>query len=175
MITQNVASQLELDLHELTWQESLPAFIAFYNEAIQRAAGGPAQRLNVIHGYGSTGEGGVLRSRLHGFLQEHATQGRLEFTPGEHADANLGHTFVVPIRPLPDMDELLAVDVLAYCAKPRTLSKISGKFRRHGEPTVKAVIVSLVRQRRLRASGKGHRKTYLAIKLNALSRTRIEF
>ena len=163
MISRSVASHLELDLHELTWQESLPAFIAFYNEAIQRAAGGSAERLHVIHGYGSSGEGGVLRSRLHRFLQEHAAQGRLDFTPGENADANPGHTFVLPIRPLPELDELLAEEVLAYCALPRTLSKLCGKFRRHGEPAVKAVIASLVRQRRLRMTGKGSRKTYEAI------------
>ncbi len=152
----------EIDLHELTWQEALPAFIDFYNESIRQAAGGPTAVLNVIHGYGSSGLGGVLRTRLRSFLAEHAFHGRLEFTPGEQTGANPGHTLVLPHQPLPSASDLLAADILAYCARPRTLSKISGKFRRHGEPTVKATIDSLVRQRLLRTAGKGSRKVYEA-------------
>ena len=163
MISDHVVSVHELDLHEKTWTEALPEFITFYNEAIEHAAGGPPARLNVIHGYGSSGAGGVLRKRLQNFLKEHALQGRLEFTPGEHANANPGHTLVVPIQSLPALDELLSEEIWAYCARPRTLSKLSGKFRRHGEPAVKAAIESLIRQRRLRMVGKGSRKTYVAI------------
>jgi len=163
MISHGIASDHEIDLHEKTWHEALAEFIAFYNEAIQRAAGGPPARLNVIHGYGSSGSGGVLRKRLRNFLEEQTRHGRLEFTPGEHADANPGHTLVQPLQPLPTAHELLAEEIWAYCARPRTHSKISGKFRRHGEPTVKAAIESLVKQRRLRVVGKGTRKTLEAI------------
>lgn len=162
MISNHVASAHELDLHEKTWHEALPEFIAFYNEAIQRAAGPPA-RLNVIHGYGSSGTGGVLRKRLRIFLQEQADHGRLEFTPGEHTDANPGHTLVQPIQRLPATHETLAEEIWTYCQRPRTLSKISGKFRRHGEPSVKAAIASLARQQRLRMVGKGNRKAHEAI------------
>ena len=162
MLAPDVEFEPEIDLHALTWHEALPAFILFYNEAIQHAAGGPAGRLDVIHGYGSSGAGGVLRKRLRNFLEEYAAQGRLECTPGEHADANPGHTLVLPIKPLPNTHEMLAAEILDYCARPRTFSKIGGKFRRHGEPTVKAAIDSLVRQRRLRTTGKGSRKVYEA-------------
>ena len=163
MISNHVESEQDLDLHEKTWNEALAEFIAFYNQAIQRAADVPQSRLNVIHGYGSSGAGGVLRKRLRNFLQEQSAAGRLEFTPGEHADANPGHTLVQPLLPLPATHEILAEEIWAYCKRPRTLSKISGKFRRHGEPAVKAAIESLVRQRRLRLAGKGSRKTYEAI------------
>ena len=152
----------ELDLHEQTWQEALQNFIEFYNEWLQGAGGGAAAAMDVIHGYGSAGTGGVLRKRLQSFLAEQAGQGRLEFTPGEHVDSNLGHTVVRPIAPLPVMHELLAEVVWAYCERPRSLSKICGKFRRHGEPAVKAAIDSLVKQRRLRSNGKGSRKAYEA-------------
>lgn len=162
MISVRMASENELDLHELTWQEALPEFIAFNNEAIQQAAGGPAPTLNVIHGYGSSGAGGVLRKRLQGFLQEQAAAGRLEFIPGESVDSNPGHTLVLPVLPLPATDELLANEIVAYCRNPRTLNKINGKFRRHGVPAVKAAIDTLVRQRRLRMIGKDSRKTYEA-------------
>lgn len=160
MISYDAGLGNAIDLHEMTWHEALPEFIAFYNEALQRAAGSPAGSLNVIHGYGSTGAGGVLRKRLRLFLKEHESQGRLEFTPGEYVDANLGHTLVQPIQPLPVAHEMLADEILAYCANPRTLSKICGKFRRHSEPAVKAAVESLIRSRRLQAVGKGSRKMY---------------
>lgn len=57
-----------IDLHGLTWTEAQAAFIEFYNGAV-RQAGGKAGSLNVVHGYGSTGTGGVLRTRLRGFLE----------------------------------------------------------------------------------------------------------
>ena len=163
MTIHDVWSAHELDLHEQTWQEALHNFIEFYNDWLQGAGGGAAAAVDVIHGYGSAGTGGVLRKRLQSFLAEQAGQGRLEYTPGEYVDSNLGHTVVRPIALLPVTQELLAEEVLAYCERPRTLSKICGKFRRHGEPTVKAAIDSLVKQRRLRSNGKGSRKAYEAI------------
>lgn len=156
-------SDRTLDLHGQTWREALPDFIAFYNEAIEQAAGGPVSALDIIHGYGSTGNGGALRTRLRHFLVAHAAQGRLEFTPGENIDANPGHTVVTPMQPLPAAHEMLVEEIWAYCARPRALSKISGKFRRHGEPAVRAAIDTLVRQRRLRPVAKGNRKAFQAM------------
>ena len=163
MISHDVASDRELDLHEQTWREALPAFIEFYNQALLHADGDPVHTVDVIHGYGSSGAGGVLRKRLQNYLREQADRGRLEFAPGDHADGNPGHTIVLPIEALPGTHDMLAEDVLDYCARPRPLSKITGKFRRHGEPAVLATIDSLVRQRRLRPVSKGSRKAYEAI------------
>ncbi len=163
MIFQETGSAHELDLHEQTWLEAQQIFIDFYNDWLRGAGVGPAAAIDVIHGYGSSGTGGVLRKRLRNFLDEQALQGRLEFTPGEYVDANPGHTVVRPIAPLPVAHELLAGEIWTYCERPRTLSKITGKFRRHGEPAVRAAVDSLVRQRRVRTVGKNSRKTYEAI------------
>ena len=163
MAIHDVRSAHELDLHEQTWQEALQSFIEFYNDWLQGAGSGAAAAVDVIHGYGSAGCGGVLRKRLQSFLAQQAGLGRLNFTPGEFVDSNLGHTVVRPIAPLPESHELLAEEVFAYCERPRALSKITGKFRRHGEPAVKAAIETLVRERRLRSNGKGSRKAYEAI------------
>ena len=162
MSTSHAESDHTLDLHGQTWREALPDFIAFYNQALARAGGLAPQSLDIIHGYGSTGNGGVLRTRLRNFLAERAAQGRLDFTPGENVDANSGHTLVTPIAPLPAAHEMLAEEILAYCARPRPLSKISGKFRRDGEPALKAAIDTLVKQRRLRPVTKGARKAFQA-------------
>ena len=95
-----------LDLHGHTWAEALEAFIEFYNGSFQGPENTPVGRLEIVHGYGSTGEGGVLRSRLRGFLHRH--EDCLEFRLGEDLDSNKGHTIVIPIKPLPDRFNLLA-------------------------------------------------------------------
>lgn len=148
-----------IDLHGRTWSESLPELIATYNRVL--ATNPSTEVLEVVHGYGSTGTGGSLRRRVRSFLTAHSD--RLEFKPGEDADGNPGHTMVLPIRPLPEIGDLLAEQVLDYCETARTQSKITGKFRRHGDPSVIQAIRSLERQGRLRTVSKGRNKGYEAV------------
>ena len=148
-----------LDLHGLTWTEAQAAFIDFYNGAVGRA-GGNAGRLDVVHGYGSTGTGGVLRTRLQGFLERHKPC--LEFQPGENVDGNRGHTIVVPLKPLPSLGEQLVEEIWAYCERPRAQSKIIGKFRRHGETEVLRALKVLEKQQRLNALTHGALRLYQA-------------
>jgi hypothetical protein len=108
--------------------------------------------LDVVHGYGSTGTGGVLRTRLRAFLERQSSC--LEFVPGENLDGNQGHTIVVPLKSLASLGDQREEEIWAYCAQPRTLSKITGKFRRHGEPEVLHAIHALERQQRIHAVGK---------------------
>jgi hypothetical protein len=143
-----------VDLHGMTWLEALPAFIEFYNNAVAR---GDKARLEIIHGYGSTGEGGVLRKRLHGFLEGRA--GSLEV----HTDNNPGHTFITPKAALPDTVDMLCEEILAYCDTPKPQSKIIGKFRRSGQPEVLGAIRTLESQRRLTTRLKGKLKVYEAV------------
>lgn len=149
-----------LDLHGLTWTEALPAFIEFYNTAVRQAGENSPIRLDVVHGYGSTGVGGVLRTRLRGFLERHNSY--LEFQPGENVDGNRGHTIVVALKPLPSLGAHLGEEIWAYCEEPRTLSKITGKFRRHGETEVLRAIKVLEKQQRLRALMHGALRLYQA-------------
>ena len=73
---------LDLDLHGKTWPEALQEFVDAYNKAVQ-PGGHTCRLLRVVHGYGSTGSGGVLRTRFRRFFESH--QDRLEFTPGERS------------------------------------------------------------------------------------------
>ena len=148
-----------IDLHGRTWAESLTELIAAYNRVL--ASGASSDVLEVVHGYGSTGTGGTLRRRVRSFLAAHSD--RLEFQPGEDADGNPGHTLVMPIRPLPEVSDLLAEQVLEYCETARTQSKITGKFRRYGDPSVIQAIRSLERQGRLRTVARGRNKAYEAV------------
>jgi hypothetical protein len=150
----------KLDLHGATWEEAQAAFIEHYNQVLSQAAGRTSQGLDVVHGYGSSGKGGVLRTKLRAFLEQQSAL--LEFFPGEEADGNPGHTLVVPQLPLPEQEEFLAEEVWAYCTVPRSLDKIAGKFRKQGEPQVLRAIRALESQRRLHGVRKGTVKLYQA-------------
>jgi hypothetical protein len=148
-----------LDLHGMTRNEAHDAFIDFYNGAVGRSGGKPG-RLEVVHGYGSSGTGGILRAWLRGFLERHTSS--LEFQPGENVDGNPGHTIIAPLKLLPSTGEQLIEQVWAYCERPRAQSKILGKFRRHGETEVLRAINALEKQQRLRLMHRGALRLYQA-------------
>ncbi len=135
----------ELDLHGLSWPEARRQFIDFYNNAL--ASGKRRTRLEIIHGWGASGQGGVLRNRLRRFLV--GCRDSLEFTPGEDADGNRGCTYVTPLEPLPDANNALAEAIWDFCRRPRAMSKVAGQFRRHGDPQVLAAVRYLKKQGRL--------------------------
>jgi len=149
-----------LDLHGLTWAEAEATFIEFYNQTL-RQAGKDSVGLDVVHGYGSTGIGGVLLTRLRGFLGRY--ESCLDFQAGEKVDGNPGHTIVVPLKPLPSLRDQLSQDIWDFCDRPRSQSKIIGKFRRHGETAVLSTIKTLEKQKRLRPSNQGAHKLYQAV------------
>ena len=149
-----------LDLHGLTWAEAEASFIEFYNQAL-REVGKDVARLDIVHGYGSSGIGGVLVTRLRRFLGRY--ESCLEFKAGERVDGNPGHTIVVPLKPLPSLQHQLSQDIWDFCVRPRSRSKIIGKFRRHGETAVLSTIKSLEKQKRLRPSTHGAYKLYQAM------------
>jgi dsDNA-specific endonuclease/ATPase MutS2 len=80
-----------IDLHNFTVAEALREFVRFYNACVKSGYRG---RLEVIHGYGSMGGGGVIREELRKYLKAHAeTFG--EFLAGESL-RNPGVTILYP-------------------------------------------------------------------------------
>ena len=151
---------LELDLHGKTWPEALQEFVDAYNKAVQ-PGGRTCRLLRVVHGYGSTGGPGILRTRFRKLLEKHGT--RLEFLPGERADGNPGYTIVTPKYAIPGADAALCELVWDYCEQPKTLGKIVGQFRRYGNPRVQQAIRSLEGQRRLRKMARAKNSVYQAM------------
>ena len=86
------------------------------------------------------------------------TPRHLEYMFGETVDGNPGHTIVLPVRPLPEIGDMLAEQVWEYCETPRAQSKITGRFRRHGDPQVMQAVRTLEKQGRLRAVSRGARQ-----------------
>ena len=151
---------LEIDLHGKTWPEALQDFVDAYNKAVQ-PGGHTCRLLRVVHGYGSTGGPGILRTRFRKFLERHGA--RLDFVTGEKTSGNPGYTIVTPRQPLPGTDAALCELVWDYCEQPKTLSKIVGQFRRYGNPRVQQAVRSLEGQRRLRKTVKARNTVYLAV------------
>ena len=149
-----------VDFHGKTWSEALAEFIDLYNRTL-RDGNGATVTLDVVHGYGSSGTGGTMRTRIRSFLDRYPQY--LEHMPGETVDGNPGHTVVLPIQPLPQIEDMLAEQVWEYCETPRTQSKITGRFRRRGDPQVLQAIRSLEKQGRLRAVNRGKLKVYEAV------------
>ena len=87
----------------------------------------------------------------------------LDFQTEEKVDGNPGHTIVVPLKPLPSLRDQISQDIWDFCDKPRSQSKIIGKFRRHGETAVLTSIKALEKQKRLRPSNQGAHKLYQAV------------
>lgn len=148
----------EIDLHGLTWSESLEEFISTYNGLFGEQSDSDSIEIRVIHGYGSSGRGGSLRRRLRGFLSRQ--RNHLEFAPGEEVDGNKGLTIVSPVQRLPDMNGLLGEQILEYCMRPKSSSKVIGKFRKHGQPMIMGAVKMLQKQGLLQKKKKGKLTLY---------------
>ena len=151
-------AESRLDLHEYTWKQAKAIFIENYNGFLLEKQTG---QIEVIHGYGSTGEGGIFRARLRKLLERYASH--LEYRLGEETDGNMGHTFVTPAQPLPDDEDVLLEDIVEYCSIPRTEKKISGKFvKRADMPKIRQTVRLLEKQGRLEKTQKNNQPMYLA-------------
>ena len=146
-----------LDLHGLTWIEALYCFLEFYNSAAEFLLSKPIGTLEIIHGYGSTGVGGVLGKRLRVFLEQYPDRVQIQL------DGNPGHTYVTPLAVLPEIEDMVAEKIVDYCDQPRAQSKIIRKFRVNGDPTVLKALRALEKQGRLSASHNGKVKIYVPV------------
>ena len=100
---------IEIDLHRLTWKEARRTFVETYGDAFDSSGKPTVDQVRVIHGYGSTGEGGAIRNHLRSFCKRFDDY--FDFTAGEELDGNLGWTVVTPKRCIPAAAEMLAEDV----------------------------------------------------------------
>lgn len=132
----------EIDLHEMTVSEALDYFIGTYNS-------NKGQSLKIIHGYGSTGVGGRIKSAVRNFIESNINCfSRIEF--GENIDRNQGCTIVHYRSELPQKDDILKEKIRNFCAiTPKTMEKIAGEFRKFGSGAVMNALKELVNSGRL--------------------------
>jgi len=142
----------EIDLHGYTVIEAVEVFVEYYN---RNFSSGNKSSISVIHGYGSSGVGGVIKSSFHKFLLSNS-----EYLSFQTDRWNPGKTVVFPERKLPSEANLLTSEIIEFCCNGKTESKIFGKFRRYGDLKVKKVLVRLVTNKQLSITQKGKYKFY---------------
>ena len=143
-----------IDLHGYTVAEAVDLFVSSYNERVKR---GDLSRFHVIHGYGSGGKGGRIRTALRKFLQAFDDSLAIETNP-----VNPGVTVVIPMKRLPDGAGILTAEILDYCCSGKTESKVLGRFRRFGDLSVKRTLQKLVARGKLKTVRKGSHTVYTA-------------
>jgi hypothetical protein len=144
----------ELDLHGFTVAEAIEQFVQDYNTRVNNNQFGC---LKIIHGYGSTGQGGVIRVKLRAFLNEHLDKLRYE-AGDDYGDP--GWTFVYPKARLPNQRERVAAAILSFCFEGKPEDKILREFVKLGEVQVKQVVRSLAKQGKLKTVNKGAQILY---------------
>ena len=149
---------IELDLHNYKWSDAIQEFIRVHNDAVETNQEWGSPQIIVIHGYGSSGEGGVIRHRIRKYLRRFPNS--VDFTPGEEAMDNQGCTVVRPLAKLPGSLDMLEDQIAEYCEQPRTKNAIAGKFRRHGDRRVSDAIQTLMQRGNLRKTQKNNRPAY---------------
>jgi len=145
----------KINLHGYTVDKALEQFIANYNLCIQNTKG---IEICVIHGYGSTGEGGKIRSSLRKYLSQQTD--KLQWFSGEQINGNAGITYIKPGQALPGPYENLAHEILHFCQTPKTKKKIAGHFRKHGDQCTLQAIKYLEKNNQLKIVWKGKHKCY---------------
>lgn len=148
---------IDLDVHGLTVDEALKVFI----EAYRHARSSSREPLRIIHGWGSSGQGGKIRLKLRQLLAGAVPS--LEWKAGEDVEGNPGITIVYPRKPIHPGGNQLATAVLEFCSTPRTESKIAGQFRKYTAREVKAAIRLLVRQELMKEIPKGDHVVYVRL------------
>lgn len=155
---------MELDLHGYSLNQALDIFVETYNVLIDSQSHEP---LKVVHGYGSTGVGGVIRKCVTNLLEAHHES--LEYAFGEDIDGNPGYTIVYPGERLLSPIEKLYSLILEYCTRLKTREKVVWKFtqyQQYRESDVVQALNYLMRQGKLEIVRKERYKKFKTVQSN---------
>jgi hypothetical protein len=150
-----------IDLHGFTVEEALREFVASYNRMFESGYRG---RIEVIHGYGSSGEGGVIRRKLRSYLATHSD--RFKSVAEGDILGNPGVTYVEAKGRLPEGSAGSALEraILELCATPKSENKILVKLiSRYGDPAIRAAIREMVAAGLLEKIRSGAETKYRAV------------
>jgi len=145
----------KINLHGYTVDKALDHFITTCNFWRQK---NKDIEICIIHGYGSGGEGGKIRSSIRKYLSQQ--KDKIEWSKGEQINGNAGVTFVKLGQELPEPYENLAQDILKYCITPKTKKKIASYFRKHGDQRTLKAIKYLEKNNQLKIVWKGKHKCF---------------
>lgn len=113
---------MHIDLHHLTVNEALDTLIQKYNEIYKSGYRG---KIEVIHGYGSSGKGGKIKKEVKKLVESNKNSFGIEY------NSNPGITILLPQKPIPPRIDILSKEILDFCKdNGKSLSKIEAKFFR---------------------------------------------
>jgi len=142
-----------LDLHELKADDAIKYFLNEY-ESYQKTR----EAFRLVHGYGSSGEGGKIMRRIRKILQDNSD--KLKYTFGEDIDGNPGYTIVYPNKMIAQFTDLLTQEILDFCEVSKVQGKILSKFRKHGDSNIIRTLKNLEKRKMIKAGSKGIHKTW---------------
>jgi hypothetical protein len=128
-----------IDLHDTKLEDAIPFFITKYNEFYLNGFKG---EIEVIHGYGSSGIGGVIKKRFKSFSEAYNTYFNARYTN------NLGVTFITPKKLIPKENFLLENEILIFCSNsPKSMNKIKNNFlKKYKQEDIKKSVLSLLKK-----------------------------
>jgi hypothetical protein len=127
-----------IDLHGLSVDVAMQTFIERCNQLF---SGGYRGTIAVVHGYGSSGQGGAIKERLKSFLVKHADY----FDAPAWDGGNPGVTAIRQLKLLPaEHAGGVHEQIIVFLQAPKTEAKILAKF--HARPV--AEIKGLLRELR---------------------------
>lgn len=142
----------ELDLHGYYALEALNHFIREYDSLAKKGQ----KELIVIHGYGSTGTGGVLLKTIRNYCLKQ----QINFIPGDEIDFNPGYTKVIIDKRISPENRSLNAELLEFLQTPKPLSKILNQFRNEDEVKIQQRLKKLVKEQILEIILKGRSRCY---------------
>ncbi len=145
---------IELDLHGMAAGEGLEALVNSYNRLVDSGE----SELLVVHGYGSSGVGGVLQRKVRSFLRSAGVQ---FFTESE-SRCNIGQTLVKVGKSPISVGDGLDAKMLKFCAVPKTKEKLFSKFHKSGRSALQQTFSALLSKGLLHEKRKGKYKVYEA-------------
>lgn len=113
---------MKLDLHGMKTKDAVERFISEYNAVLRRGEG----RLEIVHGYGSSGSGGDIRKAIIAMCEAH--KDKLGLIKGEIL-GNKGVSVVIPSLPLPPRKYALDAVILAALTKPSTPKDVEDRIK----------------------------------------------
>jgi hypothetical protein len=135
-----------IDLHGLTVDEAMAEFIQFYNDCVERGYQG---RIEVVHGYGSSGQGGAILRVLRDYLDENSSKFD-HVLPGD-IFGNPGITVLIPKDPLAEPETPVCEAIRRFCKTPKSEQRILAKLRgRFGDRLIRDEISRMENKGQLR-------------------------
>jgi DNA-nicking Smr family endonuclease len=125
---------MKLDLHGMRTRDAIDLFIRECNKF--SSAGG--ERMEVVHGYGSSGVGGDIKEALMALLD--AYPDKVRYIKGELV-GNRGVTVVIPDSKLPYRRTSIDAVICSILLKPRSIAQIEVEL--HGLATTEEIKASL--------------------------------